>query len=194
MNFRWFLVLHIVPAKVCKRPALSHNDASVFARNFRAHIRVLRIHDLSTVASPTLVAPFGEAEALGSGRHALLERRELIARCLSLGVRFVEIRDQSPLHMGKGNLRDVAPNLTLFHLVLAGQPVPHGNVHRQAGRVSQVTRPVRTIHRKLRGVDAIGYVEPRIWQQGAPCSQDVGVAQGEAGERALQLGVVSAAA
>ena len=99
--------------------------SAIFARVLCAHIGGLRIHNLKHRCFAAGVAQLGQAQALCGGSHALIERGELIVRCLRFRISFVEPRNQLALRGGERDPGSVAPDFALFDFVLGGEPVPH---------------------------------------------------------------------
>ena len=70
----------------------------------------------------------------------------------------------------------VAADLALLDLVLRGEPVPHRNIERDAGRVAKVAHAVGTVDGELRRIDAVGVVQAQRRQIGGARGEHVGTA------------------
>ena len=164
--------------------------APVFAGILRSDKSRLCIDHFKHGGFAAGVTHLGEPQAFCRRGDAQVERSQLIAGCLGFGIGFIQLRDQAALGCGQRHLGDVALDLALLHLVRCGQPVPHGNIERDRGRVAQIVHSIRALHGKLWSIDAIGVVEAEAGQICAASGQDICVAHSQCGERTLQLGVV----
>ena len=86
-------------------------DRAVFAGQLCRGERVLRIDNFKHGGLAGGVAKAREAQALGRGLHAEIERCELVAGGRGLGIELVELRDQLALRRGERDAGGVAQDL-----------------------------------------------------------------------------------
>ena len=70
--------------------------------------------------------------------------------------------DQPALGRGERGVCGIAQDLALANTVLGGEPVPHRDIERGAGRVAKILYTIAAIDRELHRIDAVGEVESKI--------------------------------
>ena len=130
---------HMVPVRVCKLArAVSIAYSPVFARILRrSHMRFVRRPLQARLLRRRCSEAWSVADFQPRWQTLDIERRELIARRLRFGIRFIQPGNQLPLRRGQRDFCYVAANLALLDLVLRREPVPHRNIERDHWRSSR---------------------------------------------------------